>query len=139
MSKFRLQLNDAYEFLVFGISCHLKDYRVAWHLNRDLQMTFVRKTISLPITKGEFEDFPFFDAHDDAARLRFLLLSNKNEESLLMRSYKQYDFFLLVEGYIDLFDADEFIDTLHRIEHFQLVSPLDPEKFEKIQYVLFEE
>lgn len=139
MTKYRLQLEDEYEFLAFGISCHLKDYRVAWHLNQELKRDFKRESILLPIKGGKSDTFPIFKSKDDSAHLRYLLLSNKNEEQYLLKQLKEYDFFLFVEGYIDIFDQEDFLEKLQRIEPFQIVTDLESDLFSAIHYMLFEE
>ena len=45
MSKHRLVFDDDYEFLCFGLSCHLKDYKLAWTLNNHFRLELARKTL----------------------------------------------------------------------------------------------
>lgn len=139
MSKHRLILDDEYEFLAFGISCHLKDYRVAAHLNKTLSKDFIRSSIELPIKANQSDVFAKFTAKDDDAHLRYILLTNHNEETYLFPNHKGYDFFLLIEGYIDIFNEAEFTQRLQAIESFQFIASIPKETFEKIQYALFEE
>ncbi len=139
MTKHRLQFDDGYEYLVFGVSCHLKDYRVAGILNLALGMNFVRNTIDLPVKGGKLDRFPFFLHKDPDVHLKYMLLDNQNDEIYLMGNLKQYDFFLFIEGYIELFPLEDFQARLRSIESFQLVSELDPDAFEHIQYALFED
>jgi hypothetical protein len=139
MSKHRLLLDDDYEFLAFGLSCHWKDYRVAWLVNRSMNMDFHRETIEVRMKSGQLEDFPKFVYRDDDRRLNYFLLSNYNEDFYLFKEYKQYDYFLLVEGYLDIFPSDEFQRKLHAIEGIQFIAAMDTEVFKPIQYTLFEE
>lgn len=139
MSKHRLVLDDSYDFLAFGISCHLKDYRAAWYLNKALHKDFIRQTVNLPVKGGKFDAFPLFSCKDPDRHVRYMLLDNQNEEVYLMPNLKQYDFFLFVEGYIEVFHEDAFTEQLRHIEPFQLVRSLDTEVFNHIQYALFED
>jgi len=139
MSKHRLVLDDDYEFLAFGLSCHLKDYRVAWLMNRSLKKDFHREVIEVKAKDGTMEEFTKFIYRDLDNRLNYILLSNHNEEAYLFKEYKQYDYFMLIEGYIDIFDEESFQRGLHSIEGIQFVARMDTEIFKRIQYTLFEE
>lgn len=139
MSKHRLILDDGYEFLAYGLSCHLKDYRVAALLNEYINQHFIRSTVELPVKNNQFQPFSRYTALDQDARIKYMLLSNHNEDIFLFPPLKEYDFFLMVEGYIDLFDDSSFIQRIQSIPPIQFVSPLDKDYFEKIQYALFEE
>ncbi|NQV51900.1 MAG: IPExxxVDY family protein [Flavobacteriales bacterium] len=139
MSKHRLVLDDDYEFLAFGLSCHWKDYRVAWLMNRSLKKDFHREVISVKAKDGTMEEFTKFIYRDLDARLNYILLSNHNEEAYLFKEHKQYDYFMLIEGYIDIFDAETFQRELHLIEGIQFIAPMDTGIFKRIQYTLFEE
>ncbi|MEX2597631.1 MAG: IPExxxVDY family protein [Salibacteraceae bacterium] len=139
MSKHRLILDDQYEFLAFGLSCHLKDYRVAWMINQAFKMNLKRFDISLEVKKNEPEVFSVYRFKDQANHLNYHLLSNQNESSYLLPSLKQYDYFILIEGYIDIFDANMFEQQLQHIDSFQFISELDIDPFQKMQYTLFED
>lgn len=139
MSKQRLILDDEYDFLSFGLSCHWKDYRVAWLMNRSLNKDFHREVLQIPGKNGTVDEFTKFVYKDGDAHLNYVLLSNHNEETFLLKGHKQYDFFLLIEGYIDIFDADSFLVSLQAIEGIQFVAPLDSADFKRIQYSLFED
>lgn len=139
MSKHRLQLEEEYEFLAFGLSCHLKDFRVAWNLSKALNLDFLREIKKLNSDDLDLDEFAKFIARDEDNHLNYIILSNQNEDAYLFKDLKQYDFFILIEGYIDIFDEDWFIDLLHGIDSFQFVAAMDCSRFNKIQYALFEE
>lgn len=138
MHKFKLDFDDDYEFLLFGISCHLKDYRVAWYLNKQLKLDLVRNEVALNTSKNEHHVFSIYKSADEANRLTYYLLDNYSEEFSLVKNLKQYDFFVIVEGYIDLFDEHEFIMRLKQVDHLQMVAQEDPVVLKKFQYSLFE-
>ena len=138
MSKHRLLLDDDYEFLAFGLSCHWKDYRVAWLMNRSLRMEFRRETLEIDRKSGP-EEFAKFVFKDEANRLNYVLISNHNDEVYLYNEFKQYDYFLLIEGYIDIFDASLFKQRLRSIDGIQYISEMDDQGFKDIQFFIFED
>lgn len=138
MHRFKLDFDDDYKFLLFGISCHLKDYRVAWYLNKELKLDLVRNEVALNTSKNEHHEFSIYKSADEANRLTYYLLDNYSEEFSLIKNLKQYDFFIIVEGYIDLFDEHDFITRLKKVAHLQMVAQEDPNVLKKFQYSLFE-
>ena len=138
MSKHRLLPDDDYEFLAFGLSCHWKDYRVAWLMNRSLRMEFRRETLEIDRKSGA-EGIAKFVFKDEANRLNYVLISNHNDEVYLYNEFKQYDYFLLIEGYIDIFDASLFKQRLRSIDGIQYISEMDDQGFKDIQFFIFED
>lgn len=138
MAKHRLLLDEEFEYLVYGLSCHQKDYRLAWHLTNATKKKFVRHMVQLTPQGANMESFANFSAEDPDNHLRYALITNYNDSTYLIKQYKQYDYFILVEGYIDIFDSDRFLATLRSIDQMQLVTELDKDLFERFQYALFE-
>lgn len=139
MSRHRLVLDDDYEFLAFGISCHLKDFRVAWHLNQLLGFQFVRKALVDTDRQGSAHAYSRFLHKDHDHHLHYVLLNNFSDGIPLIKSERFCNYFLLVEGYLELFDEDEFVERLQHVSAFQLVTALDNAPLKKYQYSLFEE
>jgi len=138
MTKHKLVIDDGYEFLCFGISCHLKDYRVAWSINSIFKYNLVRTAIPLTDKQNNTITYSAYKWQDEDNRLNFVLLSNASEDIPLVAAYKEFDFIMIIEGYIELFDSELFLEKLQGIEALQYVTELDPQPLEKIQYVLFE-
>lgn len=134
MTRHRLVVDDDYEFLTFGISCHLKDFRVAWHINQLFGFDMVRGHIA-----PEGRDHAVFRHLDPDNHLRYVLLNNHSENIPLVKPYKQFNLFMLVEGYVDLFDSERFAETLRRNEAFQLVMEISSDPLKKFQFTLFED
>ena len=138
--KLILEEEDGYEFLAFGISCHWKDFRVAWALNKEAGFNLVRKD-NIQLSTGKQTPpsaHSLFEQEDPDNRVKYLLLSNKGSNFTLSKSYKDVDHFLIVEGYIDLFDSETLLKKLKRIKNFQLVVEVPHEHLAKWQYDLFD-
>jgi len=73
MSKHRLQLDDEYEFLAFGLSCHLKDYRVAWLLSRALRLDFLRTMVSPSSNGADSAAYAKFMGKDEDKHLTYII------------------------------------------------------------------
>jgi hypothetical protein len=139
MTKHRLQLEDDYEFLAYGISCHLKDYRIAWLINSAVHLNFIRGNMQIMGKNGVSQDFARYLHNDEDNRLKYVLIANQNDEVHLLKEFKEYDYFLLIEGYIDIFNADLFESNLQKVEGIQFVADMDPDDFKRLQYNIFED
>ncbi|MCB0381697.1 MAG: IPExxxVDY family protein, partial [Flavobacteriales bacterium] len=60
MSKIILSLEEDYDFALLGISCHTKDYRLCWELNKVLNFDLVRST-DLEINKTTINKSSFYE------------------------------------------------------------------------------
>lgn len=139
MTRHKLILEDQYQYECIGISCHLKDFRVAWKLNQRLNFKFIRTDFHQSDRTGEDHAYSVFKYRDEANRLNYFLVNNYSEDIPLVKAYRQFNLILVVEGYTDIFDTSSFVTRLMQEESFQLVTPLDPAPLSSLQYDLFEE
>ncbi|GAB4383953.1 MAG: hypothetical protein Kow0075_16040 [Salibacteraceae bacterium] len=139
MSKQKLILDDdGYNYFVLAISCHLKDFRVAWFINRQCKLNLSRCEMELKLKSGESLSVPFFLHTDSDARLRYVLLPNHTEDFTLVRDLKSFDYFMIVEGYLPLFNQNDFIAKLRQTEAIQHIELVSSKHIEPYQYLIFE-
>ncbi|HNW74342.1 MAG TPA: IPExxxVDY family protein [Bacteroidales bacterium] len=77
-------------YTLFGISCHLKDFRLSYLLNKQLGMDFSKK--------DDFREFSFYLYADEDHFNTYFLLSNRGPEKVMIPELKQTDYLMLVEG-----------------------------------------
>ena len=94
MKKQQLQFEIELDFALVGISCHLKDYRFVWMLNKVLKSSFIK-------TK------PFFTSDNDRSFSQFeyptelsteYIFANRGLKGYLINKKPQVDFWLRLEG-----------------------------------------
>jgi len=99
--KFHLETrSEPTLFTLLGISAHIKDYRLSYMLNRQLELAFI-KMDDLVVSsgqKGTPEAFSLYHTLDEDHFNTYYLLSNRGQESVLVPELKQTDFLLLIEG-----------------------------------------
>ena len=138
--KHRLDIAEGYDFEALGLSCHLRDFKLAWFLNRHFGWNLIRETLTVRDSpKSEPHQHTCFRYQNEDEHLRYFVLANRGPERTLLKKLSQFDYFLLVEGYLDMFDQAACMSVLRSIREIQLVRPLDNALFEKIQYQVFEE
>lgn len=97
MSKHLLLDDFEYDFFVIGITCHAKDYRLAWSINKLLDINFEKDNdIELTNKKGKTSKHSCFHYLDDDTDNEYRLISNKSQNNFLIKEQKQADFYLII-------------------------------------------
>lgn len=98
--KINIDIDFSSDNTLLAISCHKKDYWMAFNLNEALKFT-LRRIDDLPYYDQGLEKFikySLFHYHDTDCQLSFYLLSNFNPEGKLFRAFKTIDYFVLIHG-----------------------------------------
>ena len=164
MAKHTLDITYDYEFLLFGISSHEKDYRICWALNKKLDLNLIKKD-SLEI-KGKKHTTPsyfsFFEFENTEELLHFSVIANfsenkalitndntlfgqasqtekdnHSENELLIPEQKQMNYFFIVQGEVDDDKADELINKIKEIDMVQTAIRIDPTQLKSKQNLIF--
>jgi hypothetical protein len=104
-------------YTLFGISCHLKDYRLSFLLNQGLDLEFIKmedfRAAIAP--RKEPDGFSFYFYRDEDRFNAYYLLANRGEESVLLPELRQTDFLLLLEGPCKKAQKDHLLSTIKAI------------------------
>lgn len=125
----RLPAEYDFDFLLFGISSHLKDYRFAWTINQAFNFDLARVDDLIllhekrPDIKGEFLWYKF---EVEVDKLSVNLISNQCEGMWLVPEKKEFNFFLIYQGIYNHLNQDEIIQKLKGLKHVLLASKIDP-------------
>ena len=98
--KVKIDINFDQDNFLVGISCHRKDYWIAYKINEVLKIQ-MKRTDDLPVYNNKLEEliyYPLYFYHDFDCEINFYLLTNHNSRSKLFPSQKATDFFLLING-----------------------------------------
>jgi hypothetical protein len=137
MSKMVLTLDEDYDFSLIGISCHTKDYRLCWELNKILHTDLIRTEDFEISKKNERITFSFYEFIDEANYLEYFLVSNRGKNGFLIPEQKKVDFFLMVRGNIS---ESHTKDTIAKINSLSLVLTsfnIDPNQLKSKKNLLF--
>lgn len=93
MNKQRLQFEIELDFALVGISCHLKDYRFVWLLNKALQSNFI-KTKQYCLNHGD-HSFSQFEYPMELSTA--YIFANRSATGYLVNRKKQVDYWLRLE------------------------------------------
>jgi len=96
-------------FTLFGISCHLKDYRLSYYLNQKLELSFAKM--------DDFQGYSFYFCRDEDSFNSYYLLGNRGPESILLPDLKQTDFLLLLEGPVKKAQKEQLLEKVRGIQN----------------------
>src|SRR6478609_3614916 len=89
--------DDAFDFLLIGIICQQKDYRLCHELNRGLALQLARQEdyeLSTP-KKMKASKFPQYK-YENGDRDVYHVFSNKSKDDLLVPEQHQVDYFMMI-------------------------------------------
>jgi hypothetical protein len=99
MGKITLDIEYEYEFRVIAISCHARDYKLCYNLNKQLEFNLIKQdNIKLKVKPDIAAEFSWFLFSDEENHVEYRLVSNKGTVGLLIPEQKQADFFMLING-----------------------------------------
>ena len=125
MAKQLLRIDLDTSFSLFGISCHLKDYRFAWTINKSLNIEFKK---SKPYVKAQDLEFSQYDYQLDLDTI--YLFANKSHDGYLITKKKQIDYWVLFHNTIDENVVSHYVNI---IRNTQFVLAVFEEKNKKIK------
>ncbi len=141
MSKkvFKLELQADTDFLLAGIICSYKDYRLCFELNDVLKLQLKRKkdhTVYLgkPGAVAVFSHYAFTNKFGE----EFFVLSNKSTTGILVPEKSAFDFWVMIKKTGGNFNFNEFITKIKSIEIVSAVSEIFPEQLKSTDNLLID-
>jgi hypothetical protein len=140
MKKTKLQIEHTYDFELLGLVSPVKDYKMAWLINRDLHLNLVRSEdlilefLSLPRLK--ISQFFLSLPHGFVQLLKNKALNSSDQVSYLIPELKSVDYFLLVQDETFQLSIHTFADQLVKNHFIQNVIPLDISKLKSKENLL---
>ena len=130
MNRTTLKYELDLDFVLVAITAPLKDYRLCFKINRELQTDLCRvDDLELEFYGSRqplfFSRYSYTQPHSET---EFNLLANKGSEGFLIPEMKKVDFFLIIHNYIDSEELKQVIGGLNRIAEVLVAVEVDPKK-----------
>lgn len=139
VKKLSLDIDYTNEYAFIGISCHLKDYRLCFYLNKELDFKFKKIEDFNQLDESQ-QTHPysvyFYNCPD--SNTNFCLISNHHAEMKLIPSLKQFDFFLLFQQNLSKNSKVELIRKIKKVPNMLMAYEIDFSKMNKINYLITE-
>ncbi len=151
-----LGFNDFYEddFSLIGIHTTLEDYKLAYLLNKNLKINFIKSKENLNFEKTEkSSSFSIFNYYNKEYDSDWVLIANSSKrenqtesnELLLTTETKTYlipekkkvDFFIKVSGELEFDFVTKIIDKVKNIEQVITSYPIDKNTLKSKDFLIF--
>lgn len=145
MAHHKLLLEDDFneDFSLIAIHCSDEAYKMAFMLNKNLNLRLVRKSLDVDFSnKGLDVSFPIFEYEDDLTYILYNLVANKSKSLMakvhssgglfdeippdktvstyLLNDYKKVDYFLKIHSDYERVPTRNLITSINEIE--QVIS-----------------
>lgn len=146
MAKKKLLIPDNYDFLLLGISCPEKPYRLCWALNGQLKIAFQKSTDREVQDKNQQAQsiFSVFSFRDEEMYTDYRIIVNKTESTgnvssarFLIPEYKQADYLFIVQGELPYAEKNTILKKVKDIQFVQTAFEIDPGKLKSKENLLF--
>jgi len=140
MKKTKLLVEHTYDFELLGLVSSVKDYKLAWLINKSLGINLVKREdleiefVSLPNLK--ISQFLLSLPYGFIQLLKNKALNSSDQVSYLIPELKFVDYFLLVQDQTFMTSIHTFEAELSKITYIQNIVKLDVEKIKSKENLL---
>jgi len=136
--KLKLSPDVSYDYTIFGVACHLKDYRFTFFLNNKLGFKF-KRVEDLKMKDGsEEKSYSFYLYQHPDERRNYYLVSNYHESGRLVPGEKGVDFFLIADDILAGPLKKELITKIQSIQQVLAAYEIPQTKAKNLE-VIFQE
>jgi len=137
--KYTLAEEYDFDFTLIGISCHAKDYRVCWSINRQFGYGLEKQSFDLEMVSAGNEEasaHSLFAYYDEDDQNDYFLICNRNGQGYLIPEQRQADYMLMVKGAV-LIDGDQLSTDLKQIDHILTAFPINVNTLKSKKNLIF--
>lgn len=128
MAKLTLDFQPQFDFLLYGISCHLKNYKFIWNINNSLQTSFEREKDHVIYDKEKLKHmFPNYLHNNKEYQTYVNIIANRSASSYLIPEQKQADYFLIIHEPIQNEELELIIGGIKQLNVVNIIYEIDPE------------
>ena len=142
MPKNKLIINYNFDFELFGIISTIKEYKLAWLINKHLGFHLVKEQD----IAYEFINLDnlivsnyLYETENVSLRLLKNKSENKNSEKIgyLIPELHEFDFLIMKNGAIDGIEDKDLLSRMQNIEEIQYITSLDINKLKSKENLIF--
>jgi hypothetical protein len=104
-------------FKLIGIASHLRDYKLSWLLNKELNFKFAHSDdLAISSDQSIFHKFSTYK-YEIEGGLCFSLIANRSEMAVLIKDHKNLDYILKIDGEISDTILTELIEKIKKLKN----------------------
>jgi len=139
MTKYKLALEEDFDFDLIGICSSHSDYRLCWGINTNLKIDLCRGEDYYLRNKkdGEYY-FSFYEFIDEETHQEYYLIKNLSFDNYkrLIPEQDQIDYFMVIKNNYDI-NYSEFLDRLKQIDCILTAFQFDVEHLKSKTNLVF--
>ncbi len=126
------------DYIIIGISCHLRDYRIIYRINQGLDFDFkkLKDLMASPDKKENFVTFSLYHYYYSDRSINYYFISNHHPEAKLIPGLKQADYFLFIHGVFPEEEKKQLIKKLFNIKDILATFNVNPASLKQFEPVL---
>ena len=140
MKKAKLQIEPAFDFELLGIVSPIREYRMAWLVNQELDLNLVKaddlELEFLNAEKLEIAQYFLSLPHGFIQLLKNKAINSKQQLAYLIPELKNLDYFLLVQDETEELDLINFAKKLSQNPLVQSIVRIDISKLKSKENLL---
>jgi hypothetical protein len=140
MKKAKLQIEPTFDFELLGIVSPIREYRMAWLVNQELELNLVKvddlELEFLNSEKLEIAQYFLSLPHGFIQLLKNKALNSAQQLAYLVPELKNLDYFLLVQDETEQLDLSNFMEKLSQNPLVQSIVRIDISKLKSKENLL---
>jgi len=140
MKKAKLHVEPTFDFELLGIVSPIRDYRMAWLVNMELELNLVKaddlELEFLSAEKLEISQYFLSLPHGFIQLLKNKALNSSEQLAYLIPELKNLDYFLLVQDETDQLELSNFMEKLSQNPLVQSIVRIDISKLKSKENLL---
>lgn len=132
-----LDVTYDFDFVLYGLSCHEREYRLCWFLNNQLGIQLEWAGALTIALKDGNASHAIYRYENLDTEMVVSLVSNRSGGSVLVPEYKQVDYLLKLEHGTD-WDAQEMKEALGKIDIIRTSFNMDVDAIKNKENLIFE-
>jgi hypothetical protein len=140
MKKAKLHVEPTFDFELLGIVSPIRDYRMAWLVNKELELNLVKsedlELEFLSAEKLEISQYFLSLPHGFIQLLKNKALNSSEQLAYLIPELKNLDYFLLVQDETDQLELSNFMEKLSQNSLVQSIVRIDISKLKSKENLL---
>ncbi|MDA0314646.1 MAG: IPExxxVDY family protein [Bacteroidetes bacterium] len=140
MKKAKLQIEPTFDFELLGIVSPIREYRMAWLVNQELELNLVKvddlELEFLNAEKLEIAQYFLSLPHGFIQLLKNKALNSSQKPAYLIPELKNLDYFLLFQDETEQLDLSNFMEKLSRNTLVQSIVRIDISKLKSKENLL---
>ncbi|MEK0442769.1 MAG: hypothetical protein RL403_1747 [Bacteroidota bacterium] len=140
MKKAKLHVEPTFDFELLGIVSPIRDYRMAWLVNKELELNLVKaddlELEFLSTEKLEISQYFLSLPHGFIQLLKNRAINSSEQLAYLIPELKNLDYFLLVQDETDQLELSNFMEKLSKNPLVQSIVRIDISKLKSKENLL---